>query len=49
MKSKTWVLLGRLMRNIMRSPDTIITVAIADYDDAAVCLCIWWCDRNWYG
>lgn len=28
MKSKTWVLLGRLMRNIMRSPDTIITVAI---------------------
>jgi ABC-2 type transport system permease protein len=28
MKSKTAVLLGRLMRNIMRSPDTIITVAI---------------------
>ncbi|WP_312096106.1 ABC transporter permease [Niallia sp.] len=28
MKSKTWVLLERLMRNIMRSPDTIITVAI---------------------
>lgn len=28
MKSKTWVLLGRLMRNIMRSPDTIITVAL---------------------
>ncbi|MBS4171741.1 ABC transporter permease [Bacillus sp. FJAT-49736] len=28
MKSKTSVLLGRLMRNIMRSPDTIITVAI---------------------
>ncbi|QOK26910.1 ABC transporter permease [Cytobacillus oceanisediminis] len=28
MKSKTGVLLGRLMRNIMRSPDTIITVAI---------------------
>lgn len=28
MKSKTWVLFGRLMRNIMRSPDTIITVAI---------------------
>ena len=28
MTSKTWVLLGRLMRNIMRSPDTIITVAI---------------------
>ncbi|MFJ7979977.1 ABC transporter permease [Lysinibacillus xylanilyticus] len=28
MKSKTWVLLGRLMRNIKRSPDTIITVAI---------------------
>ncbi|WP_042149663.1 ABC transporter permease [Paucisalibacillus sp. EB02] len=28
MKSKTWVLLGRLMRNIMRSPDTIITIAI---------------------
>lgn len=28
MKSKTVVLLGRLMRNIMRSPDTIITVAI---------------------
>ncbi|ADU29338.1 ABC transporter permease [Evansella cellulosilytica] len=28
MKSKTTVLLGRLMRNIMRSPDTIITVAI---------------------
>lgn len=28
MKSKTWILLGRLMRNIMRSPDTIITVAI---------------------
>ncbi|WP_400245979.1 ABC transporter permease [Niallia sp. JL1B1071] len=28
MKSKSWVLLGRLMRNIMRSPDTIITVAI---------------------
>jgi ABC-2 type transport system permease protein len=24
----TWVLLGRLLRNIMRSPDTIITVAI---------------------
>ena len=31
------------MRNIMRSPDTIITVAIdTDYDDAAVCLRIWW-------
>ncbi|MFD1851579.1 ABC transporter permease [Oceanobacillus bengalensis] len=28
MKSKTGVLLGRLMRNIIRSPDTIITVAI---------------------
>ncbi|PLT27756.1 ABC transporter permease [Peribacillus deserti] len=28
MKNKTGVLLGRLMRNIMRSPDTIITVAI---------------------
>jgi ABC-2 type transport system permease protein len=28
MTSKTGVLLGRLMRNIMRSPDTIITVAI---------------------
>ncbi|WP_286228418.1 ABC transporter permease [Neobacillus mesonae] len=28
MKSKTGVLLGRLMSNIMRSPDTIITVAI---------------------
>lgn len=28
MKSKTGVLLGRLMHNIMRSPDTIITVAI---------------------
>src|SRR5919107_3037017 len=28
MNSKTGVLLGRLMRNIMRSPDTIITVAI---------------------
>ncbi|PWU69727.1 ABC transporter permease [Gracilibacillus dipsosauri] len=28
MKSRTWVLLRRLMRNIMRSPDTIITVAI---------------------
>ncbi|MCJ8007232.1 ABC transporter permease [Lederbergia wuyishanensis] len=28
MKSKTRVLQGRLMRNIMRSPDTIITVAI---------------------
>ncbi|WP_282139127.1 ABC transporter permease [Rossellomorea aquimaris] len=28
MKSKTGVLLGRLMRNILRSPDTIITVAI---------------------
>lgn len=28
MKSKTWVLLARLLRNIMRSPDTIITVAI---------------------
>lgn len=28
MKSKTGVLLGRLMCNIMRSPDTIITVAI---------------------
>ncbi|SHF32949.1 ABC-2 type transport system permease protein [Seinonella peptonophila] len=28
MKSKTDVLLGRLLRNIMRSPDTIITVAI---------------------
>src|ERR687894_3249968 len=28
MKSKTGTLLGRLMRNIMRSPDTIITVAI---------------------
>ncbi|OMF55181.1 ABC transporter permease [Paenibacillus sp. FSL R5-0490] len=28
MKSKTGVLLGRLMRNIMRSPDTMITVAI---------------------
>lgn len=28
MKSKTGVLLGRLMRNIMRSPDTIISVAI---------------------
>src|SRR3954452_16943252 len=28
MNSNTWVLLGRLMRNIMRSPDTIITVAI---------------------
>ncbi|MDQ1147730.1 ABC-2 type transport system permease protein [Bacillus sp. SORGH_AS 510] len=28
MESKTGVLLGRLMRNIMRSPDTIITVAI---------------------
>lgn len=28
MKSKTGLLLGRLMRNIMRSPDTIITVAI---------------------
>ena len=28
MKSKTGVLLWRLMRNIMRSPDTIITVAI---------------------
>ncbi|WP_313804069.1 ABC transporter permease [Cytobacillus sp.] len=28
MKSKTGILLGRLMRNIMRSPDTIITVAV---------------------
>ncbi|GIO28103.1 ABC transporter permease [Ornithinibacillus bavariensis] len=28
MKRKTGVLFGRLMRNIMRSPDTIITVAI---------------------
>ncbi|KAF0818141.1 Efflux ABC transporter, permease protein [Bacillus sp. ZZV12-4809] len=28
MKSSTGVLLGRLIRNIMRSPDTIITVAI---------------------
>jgi ABC-2 type transport system permease protein len=28
MNSRTGVLLGRLMRNIMRSPDTIITVAI---------------------
>lgn len=28
MKSDTGVLLGRLIRNIMRSPDTIITVAI---------------------
>lgn len=28
MKSKSGVLLGRLMHNIMRSPDTIITVAI---------------------
>lgn len=28
MKNNTGVLLGRLMRNIMRSPDTIITVAI---------------------
>ncbi|SDL92771.1 ABC transporter permease [Sediminibacillus halophilus] len=28
MKRKTGVLLGRLMRNIMRSPDTIITVAV---------------------
>ncbi|MDY7224490.1 ABC transporter permease [Halalkalibacterium halodurans] len=28
MKSKTGVLLGRLMRNIMRSPDTIVTVAV---------------------
>lgn len=28
MKSITGILLGRLMRNIMRSPDTIITVAI---------------------
>ncbi|MEO2076988.1 MAG: ABC transporter permease [Bacillus sp. (in: firmicutes)] len=28
MESKTGVLLGRLIRNIMRSPDTIITVAI---------------------
>ncbi|SDJ79232.1 ABC transporter permease [Sediminibacillus albus] len=28
MKSNTGVLLGRLMRNILRSPDTIITVAI---------------------
>ncbi|WP_147805199.1 ABC transporter permease [Alkalicoccus halolimnae] len=28
MKSKIRVLLGRLMRNIMRSPDTIITVAV---------------------
>ncbi|MFP7296951.1 ABC transporter permease [Neobacillus niacini] len=28
MKSNTLVILGRLMRNIMRSPDTIITVAI---------------------
>ncbi|MFD2445571.1 ABC transporter permease [Bacillus sp. CGMCC 1.16607] len=28
MKSKTGVLLGRLMLNILRSPDTIITVAI---------------------
>ncbi|QQZ08672.1 ABC transporter permease [Heyndrickxia vini] len=28
MKNRTGVLLGRLMRNIMRSPDTIITVAI---------------------
>ncbi|WP_281975375.1 ABC transporter permease [Halobacillus litoralis] len=28
MESKTGVLLGRLMRTIMRSPDTIITVAI---------------------
>lgn len=28
MKSKAGVLLGRLMRNILRSPDTIITVAI---------------------
>ncbi|MGG0720550.1 ABC transporter permease [Robertmurraya massiliosenegalensis] len=28
MKSNTGVLLGRLMRNIIRSPDTIITVAI---------------------
>jgi ABC-2 type transport system permease protein len=28
MNRKTGVLLGRLMRNIMRSPDTIITVAI---------------------
>lgn len=28
MRNKTWVLLGRLMRNILRSPDTIVTVAI---------------------
>ena len=28
MKNKTGVLLGRLLRNILRSPDTIITVAI---------------------
>lgn len=28
MKNKTGTLLGRLMRNILRSPDTIITVAI---------------------
>ncbi|MCK6206535.1 ABC transporter permease [Bacillus infantis] len=28
MKNKTGVLLGRLMRNILRSPDTIVTVAI---------------------
>ncbi|QTM98852.1 ABC transporter permease [Sediminibacillus dalangtanensis] len=28
MKRKTGVLLGRLMRNILRSPDTIITVAV---------------------
>ncbi|SEH68167.1 ABC-2 type transport system permease protein [Halobacillus karajensis] len=28
MKNKTGVLMGRLMRNIMRSPDTIITVAV---------------------
>ncbi|UOQ84690.1 ABC transporter permease [Gracilibacillus salinarum] len=28
MKNRTGVLLGRLMRNIMRSPDTIITVAV---------------------
>ena len=35
------VMLGRSMRHIFRSMDTIITVTItADRDDAAVCLCV---------
>ena len=44
------VMLGRSMRHIFRSMDTIITVTItADCDYAAVRLCVRRCDSNRHG